>query len=50
MFLESLQGFQLWIELVAQMIKNPPAAQETPVHFLGREDPLEKGYATHSFS
>ena len=23
--------------------KNPPAMQETPVRFLGREDPLEKG-------
>ena len=28
--------------------KNPPAMQETPVGFLGWEDPLEKGYATHS--
>ena len=24
------------------MVKNPPAVQETPVPFLGREDPLEK--------
>ena len=23
--------------------KNPPSMQETPVHFLGHEDPLEKG-------
>ena len=23
-------------------MKNPPAVQETPVPFLGREDPLEK--------
>ena len=29
--------------LVAQMVKNPPAVQETLVQFLGREDPLEKG-------
>ena len=29
--------------LVAQLVKNPPAMQETPVQFLGREDPLEKG-------
>ena len=29
--------------LVAQLVKNPPAMQETPVRFLGREDPLEKG-------
>ena len=34
--------------LVAQLVKNPPALQETPVQFLGREDPLEKGMATHS--
>ena len=37
-----------WSSLVAQLIKNPPAMQETPVQFLGREDPLEKGEATHS--
>ena len=29
--------------LVAQLIKNLPAMQETPVQFLGWEDPLEKG-------
>ena len=29
--------------LVAQLVKNPPAVHETPVQFLGREDPLEKG-------
>ena len=29
--------------LIAQLIKNPPAMQETPVGFLGQEDPLEKG-------
>ena len=29
--------------LVAQMVKNPPAMQETPVQFLGQEDPLELG-------
>ena len=34
--------------LVAQLVKNPPAIQETLVRFLGREDPLEKGQATHS--
>ena len=34
--------------LVAQLIKNPPAMQETWVRFLGWEDPLEKGTATHS--
>ena len=34
--------------LVAQLVKNPPAMQETPVRFLGWEDPLEEGMATHS--
>ena len=34
--------------LVAQMVKYPPAMQETWVRSLGREDPLEKGMATHS--
>ena len=34
--------------LVAQLVKNPPAMQETLVQFLGQEDPLEKGWATHS--
>ena len=31
--------------LIAQLVKNPPAMQETWVHFLGREDPLEKEMA-----
>ena len=30
------------------MVKNPPAMWETWVGFLGWEDPLEKGTATHS--
>ena len=30
------------------MVKNLPAMQETPVRSLGRENPLEKGKATHS--
>ena len=34
--------------LVAQMVKNLPALQETQVRSLGWEDPLEKGMATHS--
>ena len=34
--------------LVAQMEKNLPAIQETQVHSLGREDPLEKKMAIHS--
>jgi len=34
--------------LVAQLVKNLPAIQETPVRFLGQKDPLEKELATHS--
>ena len=34
--------------LVAQMVKNLPAMQETQVHSLGQEDPLQKEMATHS--
>ena len=34
--------------LVAQVVKNLPAMQETWVQSLGREDPLEKGMETHS--
>ena len=34
--------------VVVQMVKNPPAVQETWVRSLGWEDPLEKGMATHS--
>ena len=37
-----------WASLVAQLVKNPPAMQETRVQFLSQEDPLEKGQATHS--
>ena len=33
---------------MAQTVKNPPAVQETQVLSLSREDPLEKGIATHS--
>ena len=39
-------SFLLPSSLVAQLVKNPPAMQETPVCFLGRENPLEKGMAT----
>ena len=47
--------FSLWLPstlsglpLVAQLVKNPPAMQETWVRSLGWEDPLGKGKATHS--
>ena len=32
-----------WASLVAQLVKNSRVMQETPVQFLGQEDPLEKG-------
>ena len=31
-----------WASLMAQLIKNPPAMQETLIGFLGQEDHLEK--------
>ena len=37
-----------WISLVAQMVKNLPAIQETRLRSLGQEDPLENRMATHS--
>ena len=37
-----------WDSLVAQLVKNPPAMQETWVRPLGWEEPLEKGKPTHS--
>ena len=36
--------------LIAHLVKNLPAMQETRVRFLGLEDPLEKEMATHSSS
>ena len=38
----------MWASLVSQMVKNPPAMQETQVPSLGWDDPLEKGMTTHS--
>ena len=37
-----------WASLVAQLVKNLPAMQETWVQSLGWEGPLEKGWAPHS--
>ena len=34
--------------MIAQLVKNLPAMPETLILFLGWEDPLEKGKATHS--
>ena len=36
-----------WASLLAQLVKNPPAVQETWVRSLGWEDPLEEGMASH---
>ena len=37
-----------WASLIAQLVNNLPAMQETWVGFLGWENPLEKEMATHS--
>ena len=37
-----------WATLVAQMVKNQPAMQDTWVQSMGRKDPLEDGMANHS--
>ena len=34
--------------MTAQLVKNLPEVQKTLLQFLGQEDPLEKGKATHS--
>ena len=41
-------GWLYWASLVAQLVKNLPAMQETQVQSLGQEDPLEKEMAIHS--
>ena len=49
-FIHAVTGFYslLWPNpLVAQMLKNPPAMQETWARSLSWEDPLEKDMATH---
>ena len=38
-----VDSLESWAPLIAQLVKNPPAMQETPVRFLGQEDLLEKG-------
>ena len=40
-------GFS-WASLLSQKVKNQAVMQESPVQFLGQEDPLETGMATHS--
>ena len=46
--LESDYPHSWWASLVAQMVKNLPAVQETWVRYLGQEDPVKKRMATHS--
>ena len=46
--MKGTESEEMKTSLVAQMVKNPPATQETSVRSLGWEDPLEKGMATHS--
>ena len=41
------QCIQIRPSLVAQMVKNPPATQETLFQSLSWEDPFEEGMATH---
>ena len=36
-------NYDQWASLMAQLVKNPPAMQDTPVQFMGQEDPLEEG-------
>ena len=40
---KTLRILGTWASTIAQLVKNPPAMQETLVRFLGLEDPLEKG-------
>ena len=44
----SMHFISNWASLVAQLVKNLPTMRETLVRFLGWEDHLEKGTATHS--
>ena len=46
-FTQSLP-YRVWAFLMAQIVKNAPAIQETWVWSLGWEDPLEEGMAAHS--
>ena len=48
---KQLSGFHFngfWVSLLAQVVKNLPAMQETQVQSLGWEHPLEERMATHS--
>ena len=38
-----MSSSEKWASLIAQLVKNLPAVQESWARFLGQEDPLEKG-------
>ena len=46
--LSSFSKYFTQASLVVQTVKNLPAMQESWIRFMGWEDPLEKGMATHS--
>ena len=41
-FLKLAHSPSFGASLIAQLVKNPPAMQETPVRFLGQEDPWRR--------
>ena len=41
--LDTTERVSLWASLIAQLVKNLPAMQETPIRFLSQEDLLKKG-------
>ena len=41
--MQGLIGFRVHIASLVELVKNPPAMQETLIWLLNREDPLEKG-------
>ena len=48
-FANQIHIHESWASLVAQLVKNPSAMQETWVQSLGWEDPLEKGKPTQTY-
>ena len=46
--MKGTESEEMKTSLVAQMVKNPPATQETGGLILGQKDALEKGMDTHS--
>ena len=48
--LVNIEMYPYWASLVAQLVKNLPAIQETLVWFLGWEDPMGEGIATLQYS